>query len=159
PEDRVQRSAWNRALPFPARVELLILACHPAVIDSQRSSVRLHLRRGTRSRPIKEGPHMHRRNLLVAAAVTLATALGTTPGGTAPQRTETPIDHVIVIFQENVSFDHYFGTYPNAANDDPSEPRFVAKPGTPTVNGLTGALLTSNPNGANPFRFTRAQAA
>ena len=26
--------------------------------------------------------------------------------------TRTPIKHVVVIFQENVSFDHYFGTYP-----------------------------------------------
>ena len=33
-------------------------------------------------------------------------------------RTATPIKHVVVIFQENVSFDHYFGTYPNAANTD-----------------------------------------
>ena len=30
----------------------------------------------------------------------------------------TPIKHLVVIFQENVSFDHYFGTYPNAANTD-----------------------------------------
>src|SRR5262249_19442373 len=108
---------------------------------------------------IKEGPLMHRTNLIVAAAVTLATGLGTAPGVAAAKPTATAVDHVIVIFQENVSFDHYFGTYPNAANDDPSEPQFTAKPGTPTVNGLTGALLTSNPNGANPFRFTRAQAA
>ena len=26
----------------------------------------------------------------------------------------TPIQHLVIIFQENVSFDHYFGTYPNA---------------------------------------------
>ena len=30
-------------------------------------------------------------------------------GGTSAA---TPIKHVVVIFQENVSFDHYFGTYP-----------------------------------------------
>ena len=30
--------------------------------------------------------------------------------------TTTPIKHLVVIFQENVSFDHYFGTYPKAAN-------------------------------------------
>ena len=30
--------------------------------------------------------------------------------------TATPIKHLVVIFQENVSFDHYFGTYPNATN-------------------------------------------
>ncbi|QNK03858.1 alkaline phosphatase family protein [Dyella telluris] len=73
----------------------------------------------------------------------------------------------MVIFQENVSFDHYFGTYPNAANAS-GEPTFYARPFTPKVNGLTTALLTNNPNknnsnngtGAiNPFRLSRAQAA
>jgi len=82
------------------------------------------------------------------------------PGGTA-----TPIKHVVVIFDENVSFDHYFGTYPFAANTDGST--FHAKPGTPTVNGLytkitpsgpVGPLLTSNPNSSNPARLTHAQA-
>jgi len=81
--------------------------------------------------------------------------------------TSTPIKHLVVIFQENISFDHYFGTYPYAANL-PGEPRFVAKPGTPAVNGLTGTLLTNNPNATNsvngpgatnPFRLDRSQAA
>src|ERR1700690_752729 len=58
--------------------------------------------------------------------------------------TKTPIKHVVVLFDENVSFDHYFGTYPDAANTDGS--LFHAKPGTPTVNGLTPALLNDNPN-------------
>ncbi len=49
-------------------------------------------------------------------------------------KTTTPIKHVVVIFDENVSFDHYFGTYPFAANTDGTP--FIAKPGTPTVNGL-----------------------
>jgi phospholipase C len=88
--------------------------------------------------------------------------------------TATPIEHVVVIFQENVSFDHYFATYPVAANL-PGEPFFMAREGTPSVNGLgtlvngepSGVLLTNNPtannpaNGANainPFRLTRVQA-
>jgi phospholipase C len=62
--------------------------------------------------------------------------------------TATPIKHIVVIFQENVSFDHYFGTYPNAKNPK-GEPAFHARPGTPSVNGLQGALLTSNPNFLN----------
>jgi phospholipase C len=95
---------------------------------------------------------MRGRNRFVAAAGTLAMVLGAALGVGAAPPTETPIKHVIVIFQENVSFDHYFGTYPNAANNDPSEPQFTAAPGTPAVNGLTGALLTNNPNGVNPFR-------
>ena len=74
-------------------------------------------------------------------------------GGT---RAATPIKHVVVIFQENVSFDHYFGTYPNAANTDGSP--FYASPRTPTVDGLSGALLTNNPNGANPSRLGPSQA-
>jgi phospholipase C len=78
----------------------------------------------------------------------------------------TPIQHVVVIFGENISFDHYFGTYPNALNP-PGQPRFTAAAGTPSVNGLTGALLTANPNftnsangtgAANPFRLDRSQA-
>src|SRR6516162_8863951 len=68
-------------------------------------------------------------------------------GGTA-----TPIKHLVVIFQENVSFDHYFGTYPNATNS--SGQPFRAAGNTPTVNGLAnnaglngqGTLLTNNPN-------------
>ncbi len=79
--------------------------------------------------------------------------------------TATPIKHVVVIFDENVSFDHYFGTYPFAANTDGT--KFQAKRGTPTVNGLytkitskgpTGPLLTSNPNSFNPTRLTHSQA-
>src|SRR6202789_4617938 len=84
----------------------------------------------------------------------------------AESGTTTPIKHLVVIFQENVSFDHYFGTYPSAANPS-GEPRFTAAPGTPSVNGLTGALLTNNPNAVNPvngpgktnpFRLDRSEA-
>ena len=76
----------------------------------------------------------------------------------APVVTSTPIQHVVVIFQENVSFDHYFATYPKALNTTQGEPGFLAVPNTPTVNGLTGALLTKNQNAAQPFRLSRAQA-
>jgi phospholipase C len=80
-------------------------------------------------------------------------------------KTATPIKHVVVIFDENESFDHYFGTYPYATNTDGST--FHAKPGTPTVNGLytkitstgpTGPLLTNNPNGMEPQRLTPSEA-
>jgi phospholipase C len=71
---------------------------------------------------------------------------------TADAPTATPIKHVVVIFDENVSFDHYFATYPNATNTD-GEP-FYAAPGTPAVNGLTSTALTlHNPNGQNPERL------
>jgi phospholipase C len=82
--------------------------------------------------------------------------------------TATPIKHLVVIFQENVSFDHYFATYPVAANLQ-GEPAFTAASGTPAVNNLASAhLLTNNPNftnkangagAADPFRLDRTQAA
>jgi hypothetical protein len=55
------------------------------------------------------------------------------PAGAAGARqaaapTATPIKHLVIIFQENVSFDHYFATYPRAANP-PGEPAFTAAPG------------------------------
>ena len=95
-------------------------------------------------------------------------------GAAAPPASTTPIQHLVVIFQENNSFDHYFATYPVALNP-PGEPRFQAQDQTPTVNGLgtlvdgepQGVLLTDNPNalkpanGAsaiNPFRLDRSQA-
>jgi phospholipase C len=77
------------------------------------------------------------------------------------------IQHVVVIFQENVSFDHYFGTYPKALNL-PGETPFAAIPGTPAVDGLSPDLLQNNPNVANhgngagatnPFRLSPAEAA
>jgi phospholipase C len=81
-------------------------------------------------------------------------------------KTATPIKHLVVIFGENISFDHYFGTYPNAANKKGEIP-FVADPHTPTVNGFSPALLNLNPNSlnaqngagaANPLRLAPSQA-
>jgi phospholipase C len=102
--------------------------------------------------------------LLIASQVAYpGVASAQSHGGTA-----TPIKHVVVIFGENISFDHYFGTYPNAANP-PNEPQFHALPGTPSVNGLTPGLLFNNPNflnkagngtgAVNPFRLDRTEAA
>src|ERR1700674_4962565 len=79
--------------------------------------------------------------------------------------TRTPIRHVVVIFQENVSFDHYFATYPHAANTDGQT--FHPSWFTPPVDGLPPAtssslpanlrhstdLLTSNPNSSQPQRL------
>jgi phospholipase C len=107
--------------------------------------------------------------LLVGAGS--GTSLAGDGGGSG---TASPIEHLVVIFQENVSFDHYFATYPVALNPK-GEPSFHAADDTPTVNGLgtlisgqpEGVLLTSNPNALNPangsnainpFRLDRAQA-
>jgi phospholipase C len=136
----------------------------------------------------RRGTNMLKRHRLgkaaraVAMAAAVGVAIGPAGAGRALARAHhgsggdpaTPIEHVVVIFQENVSFDHYFATYPKAENP-PGEPPFSARGGTPTVNGLgtlvegepSGALLTSNPNAnnsangtsaINPFRLDRTQA-
>ena len=84
--------------------------------------------------------------LLAVAAIGTAAAGSATAGaanGPSAAATRTPIKHVVVIFQENVSFDHYFGTYPNSANTD-GQP-FDARPGTPAVDGLLPATNPSLP--------------
>ena len=91
-------------------------------------------------------------SVALVAVPSVSNLAGAVNGPPSPSATTTPIKHLVVIFQENVSFDHYFGTYPNAANT--SGQTFVARNNTPTVNGLannpglggTGTLLTNNPN-------------
>jgi phospholipase C len=95
---------------------------------------------------------------LTAAAITLLPAASAFAGDNDDFPTATPIKHIVVIFQENVSFDHYFGTYPHATNPA-GEPAFHAKDDTPRVNSLESAgLLTNNPNVTNPFRIDRRNA-
>jgi phospholipase C len=114
----------------------------------------------------------------MAVLLALATALGpvATPafaasGDKKPSQSpsasipSTPIQHLVVIFDENISFDHYFGTYPIATNPK-GESKFTAAAKTPNVNGLTTGLLTNNPNlnpanvgiASNPFRLDPSQA-
>jgi phospholipase C len=101
----------------------------------------------------------------------VADAESQTPGANFSSNapvTATPIQHLVVIYDENISFDHYFGTYPNATNVA-GEPPFTARSGTPTANNYVTnpTLLTSNPNlnpangtgATNPFRLDRTQAA
>ncbi|MGA7339829.1 MAG: alkaline phosphatase family protein [Terracidiphilus sp.] len=104
----------------------------------------------------------------------------------AQDRHDEPfIKHVIVIFNENISFDHYFATYPKAENN-PGETPFQASWRTPSANTLANPLnpdkfflpikglnlLGDNPNGpagsgaafngasaTNPFRLGPTQAA
>jgi phospholipase C len=102
----------------------------------------------------------------VLVAGTLISPSGMQAQTTTAPGTTTPIQHIVVIFDENISFDHYFATYPRAANPQ-GQPAFKPLANTPAVNGLSGALLSGNPNlnpanaaGAmNPFRLDRSQAA
>jgi phospholipase C len=103
----------------------------------------------------------------LALRVALLSAIGSVSLWAQQISTATPIKHLVILFPENISFDHYFGTYPKAQNLR-GEPKFVAAPDTPAVNGLSPVLLEHNPNsfnkangeGAiNPFRLNRSQAA
>jgi phospholipase C len=97
---------------------------------------------------------------LAAAAVVTASQVGTSSASVTPDRstlTSTPIKHLVVIFDENVSFDHYFATYPKAANTDGTT--FHAKAPGVKVNDLrTANLLKTNPNLYLPSRLSPAQA-
>ena len=87
------------------------------------------------------------------ASATSAAALGHAKKG----KTKTPIKHVVVIFDENNSYDHYFGTYPKATNNDGT--KFKAAKGTPKNDNLkTAHLLHGNPNLYQPFRLSPSQA-
>jgi phospholipase C len=113
---------------------------------------------------VKKGSTMMLRRGLTGAVFAAAVTAPAIAWGVKPNKA---IRHVVVIFQENVSFDHYFGVYPHALNP-PGEPAFTALPGTPSVDGYTEELLHQNPNFlnaengagcANPFRLDRSDAA
>jgi phospholipase C len=127
---------------------------------------------------------MNHKILLPAAATALALAaagcsstnssIATTPPATTPPATTalgtpvTPIQHLIVIFGENISYDHYYATYPSvgysAANPGDAKEtdltNFPATAAAPANNNLvaplnpstwaavaTPTLLTANANG------------
>src|ERR1019366_4064425 len=89
---------------------------------------------------------------IVGSALALSLPVAASAVQPTTTSTTTPIKHLVVIFQENVSFDHYFGTYPKATNS--SGQPFYAAHGTPKGNNLAdtkglggvGTLLTNNPN-------------
>jgi phospholipase C len=90
---------------------------------------------------------------IAAAAIALLPAAPVLGADKDDFKSTTPIKHIVVIFQENVSFDHYFGTYPHAFNLAGETP-FHAKEGTPEANTLlSSGLIEHNPNKANPFRI------
>src|SRR3954451_5755290 len=84
--------------------------------------------------------------LPVAAAAPPASHVAVTKKG------KSPIKHVVVIFDENISYDHYFGTYPKATNKGGT--RFRAKKDTPKNDNLvTSKKLKKTPNLYKPFRL------
>ncbi|MFG2123442.1 phospholipase C [Streptomyces sp. NPDC048710] len=103
------------------------------------------------------------RSITALAGAAALTVLGSNAPGWAAvpsghSSTATPIKHVVVIFDENISFDHYFATYPKAADTDGT--KFKAARNTPkNIDTLARAgLLRTNPNQYTPKRLSPAQA-
>jgi phospholipase C len=123
---------------------------------------------------------------VVAGCLAAATLVAVSTGGPSvalvdgSANTATPIKHLVVIFDENVSFDHYFGTYPYAANTDgtpfhpasdtPTKIDTVMRAGLVPGNRLPAhnpsgdldprdpAYTTPNPNTYQPQRLSQGQA-
>ena len=124
-------------------------------------------------------PRFTRKSVTAATGAAALAASALTAGlvgfGAAPATagthddTATPIKHVVVLFQENVSFDHYFATYPNAANtagetqqgSGAPAAKFTASQDTPKdINTLAnaGLMAPKNPNSVQPARLSPMQA-
>lgn len=106
---------------------------------------------------------------VVALAAVSGCGAATAPVSAKSAHATTPIKHVVVLFDENVSFDHYFATYPYAANK-PNEviqgshakaAQFHPSSRTPkNIATLRHDKLLGkkNPNLLPPKRLTPAQA-
>jgi phospholipase C len=105
---------------------------------------------------------------LLSAGVLGFGSTAATAGEESRSGASTPIKHLVVIFQENVSFDHYFATYPKAANI-PGETlqgsatpaaTFTAARNTPrniATLAHDNLLAPNNPNSVQPARLTPGQ--
>jgi len=70
----------------------------------------------------------------------------------AATATQSPIKHVVIIYQENRSFDSYFGTYPHALDD----PGYVPLLGTPAVDGIPAGSYNPDQNGNKIYPWVMA---
>src|SRR5260370_40546868 len=62
--------------------------------------------------------------------------------------THSPIKHTIILYQENISFDHYFGTYGNGSNGIPAGSTLSYTNGKSTRGPYSPTQLTG------PFHVT-----
>jgi phospholipase C len=155
-------------LPQKLQKTKILLQCQRGMVSGARAL-------SDTSTGITDMPSVRTLRHCITAALAIAVILGCASVSAGPFNfqpeifsTRTPIKHLVVIYGENVSFDHYFATYPKALNPQ-GEPVFRAQSHTPSVNNLVSAdLLTDNPNDTNvangtgaadPFRLDRTQAA
>src|ERR1700733_15648619 len=117
----------------------------PLSFNGEQMSARIFSQEGTK---LRRGTLVGTMGALGLIGVTIGLVTNASPQ--APAAPATPIQHLVVVYGENISFDHYFGTYPNATNVA-GEPSFTAQSGTPTPNNYVSnpTLLTDNPNFTN----------
>ncbi|HEX2647519.1 MAG TPA: alkaline phosphatase family protein [Candidatus Dormibacteraeota bacterium] len=63
--------------------------------------------------------------LLASAACIAAVLASGVVAGAEENESDSPIKHTIILYQENISFDHYFGTYGHGANGIPAGSKLV----------------------------------
>ena len=97
-----------------------------------------------------------------ARHLALTVIVGAASSGAAPGRaassgtTSTPIKHLVVIFQENVSFDHYFGTYPQRRQHRRPAVHAAAGHTRRSTGSRTALLHRTTPTATNPRRYDPA---
>jgi len=85
-------------------------------------------------------------NVVVVSLVMVALVLAAF-GAILPRFSKLPVEHIVIIFQENRTFDHYFGTFPGA-NGIPEGAALPVAPGSSqriTPFHLTTTSWTGNP--------------
>src|SRR5262245_53954389 len=70
------------------------------------------------------------------------------PAAPSPTTAPIPINHFIYIIQENISFDHYFGTFPGA-DGIPADVKLPYRPGEPPTVAPFHLHQTSIPRDLN----------
>jgi phospholipase C len=96
--------------------------------------------------------------VVAVGAVATATACGSVPGST-PSGGIHKIAHVIVIMQENRSFDEYFGTYPGANGFPVAGGKFTVCVNDPATGKCVYPFYNPNPvNGGGPHGQANATA-
>lgn len=84
-----------------------------------------------------------RRALTVAAgSLVVLAAVPLTGLADSAEGTHSPIKHTIILYQENISFDHYFGTYGHGSNGIPAGSSLTFSNGTSTWGPFSPTQLS-----------------
>jgi len=102
-----------------------------------------------------KNPLLDRLIAVLAASLALAAANGATAADTQSKKA-IPIRHVIIIMQENRSFDSYFGTFPGA-DGIPAEACIPGDPSNPGGNCFKPFHDPHDQNAGGPHRAASAQ--